>query len=343
MKRVCFVSAMVLSLAGAMVVQCFKKDANVPHPIPRQVKFDSSTTTQVMPGSDESGGGIEPRPLTDNGRQNRSYSLFELERLGRVPDDANERTWRLCEKTAWWGRRIDPSSFWSNRVIWLSSEAESEAHAHGRGYPPIPPDNRLFLDRSDSDKSNPVVTWEYRERSYYSSEREHAYWDWFQKNRPRPPEAIDRALDTASDEWMSIKRVTPIRPAGLKMPPPSIESSRSRLAARYIALGFPENAFSSTVLDWEYIRCKRMERETIVSEPDEFRRNMLLDVFNQHLACPSSLVESEPTVEEIRITTGWRAAYLRRLRREGTDESYIEAYKKAWNLLEDDLREEGEE
>ncbi len=73
------------------------------------------------------------------------YSLFQLEMLGRVPDDANERTWRLCEKTSWWGRRLDSTSFWSNRVVWLSQEAESEAHAHGRGYPPIPPSNTLFL------------------------------------------------------------------------------------------------------------------------------------------------------------------------------------------------------
>ena len=271
-----------------------------------------------------------------------NYSLFKLETLGRVPDDANERTWRLCEKTSWWGRRLDASSFWSNRVVWLSPEAESEAHAHGRGYPPIPPGNTLFLDRSDSDESHPVVTWEYRGRSYYSSGRENAYWDWFQKNRPRPPETIDGALDKASDEWMSIKHETAMRPAGLNIPPPSEESSRSWLATRYIALGFPENAFSSTVLDWEYIRCKRMEREKIVNDPDEFRRNMLLEIFNQHLACPSSFVESEPTDEEIRVTTGWRVDYLRRLRREGTDESYIEAYKKAWNLSEDDLKEAAE-
>ena len=271
------------------------------------------------------------------------YSLFQLEMLGRVPDDANERTWRLCEKTSWWGRRLDASSFWSNRVVWLSPEAESEAHAHGRGYPPIPPGNTLFLDRSDSDESHPVVTWEYRGRSYYSSGRENAYWDWFQKNRPRPPETIDGALDKASDEWMSIKHEPTMRPAGLTIPLPSIESRRSGLASRYVGLGFPKEAFSAITLDWEYVRSKRQERELIDSDLDAFRRNMLLEDFNQHLACPSSLVESDPTDEELRVTRGWRIDYLRRLRREGTDESYIEAYKKAWNLSEDDLREDVKE
>ena len=69
---------------------------------------------------------------------------------------------------------------------------------------------------------------------------------------------------------------------------------------------------------------------------------MLLETFNQHLACAESLVVSEPSDEEIRVTTGWRIEYLRRLRREGTDESYIEAYKKAWNLSENDLKEAAE-
>ena len=110
----------------------------------------------------------------------------------------------------------------------------------------------------------------------------------------------------------------------------------------YTEIGFPMEALEESVLDWEYVRCKRKERIAIVQEPDEYRRNILLETFNQRLACAESLVVSEPSDEEIRVTTGWRIAYLRRLRREGTDESYIEAYKKAWNLSEDDLREDEE-
>lgn len=340
MRKGCFASMILLSLAGVMLAFRVGKDRKIRNPDSCGTEASSINNDPVVLDTNESLPGVVSFPSAV--QTNKSFSFSELERLGRVPMGANERTWRLCEKTSWWGRRLDASSFWSNRVIWLSSEAESEAHAHGRGYPPIPPGDPLFWDRSDSDESNPVLTWEYHGRSYHSSERENAYWDWFQKNRPRPPEAIDRALRNASDEWMSIKHETTIRPHGLKIPPSSKEGSRSRLAARYVALGFPRNAFSSTVLDWEYIRCKRAEREEIVSDSDEFRRNLLLDDFNQHLACPSSFVESEPTDEEIRVTTGWRVDYLRRLRREGTDESYIEAYKKAWNLSEDDLKEAAE-
>ena len=177
------------------------------------------------------------------------YTLFELERSGRVPDGANERTWRACESTFWWGRRLDPDAFWSNRVVWLSREVEIAANRQGRRFPPIPSGDNRFSERSDRDHA-PLVTWDGIIRAYHSTERESAYWDWFGKHMPRPPDKIDRVLEQA--------------------------------------------------------------------------------------------VVSEPSDEEIRVTTGWRVDYLRRLRREGTDESYIEAYKKAWNLSEDDLKEAAE-
>ena len=269
------------------------------------------------------------------------YTLFELERSGRVPDGANGRTWRACESTFWWGKRLDPDAFWSNRVVWLSREVEIAANRQGRRFPPIPSGDNRFSERSDRDHA-PLVTWDGIIRAYHSSERESAYWDWFGKHMPRPPDKIDRVLERAVDEWMSIKNRTPSQPAGLKIPPPSKEDERSWLTERYTSLGFPKEAFSAEVLDWEYVRRKRKDRESILLEQDDFRRNMLLETFNQHLACAESLVVSEPSDEEIRVTTGWRIAYIRRLRREGTDESYIEAYKKAWNLSEEELEEESE-
>ena len=126
------------------------------------------------------------------------------------------------------------------------------------------------------------------------------------------------------------------------MPPTTMQELFSGLVDRFKGMGFPKEALSQEVLDWEYVRCKRVEWETIVREPNESVRKKLLKLFNRSLACSESLVVSDPSDEEIRVTTGWRIEYLRRLRREGTDESYIEAYKQAWNLSEDDLREEEE-
>ena len=269
------------------------------------------------------------------------YTLFELERSGRVPDGANGRTWRACESTFWWGKRLDPDAFWSNRVVWLSREVEIAANRQGRLFPPIPSGDNRFSERSDRDHA-PLVTWDGIIRAYHSSERESAYWDWFGKHMPRPPDTIDRVLERAVDEWMSIKNWKPSQPAGLKIPPTPKEERLSWMAKEYINQGFPKEAFSSGVLDWEYVRYKRKERIAVAQEPDESWRKTSLNRFDKTLVCSKSLVVSEPSDEEIRVTNGWRIEYLRRLRREGTDESYIEAYKKAWNLSEDDLREDAE-
>ena len=267
-------------------------------------------------------------------------SLLELEWLGHVPDGAGERTWRLCESTSWWGRRLDPAAFWSNRVVWLDFSARAEANAHGRLYPPIPMGDNRFLNRSDKDRSSVLVTWESRGRAYYSSEREHVYWDWFQKNMPQPPETIDWALERAGSEWASIKNRSSVSPPGMTIPPPSKEEQRVGMAAHYTCLGFPKEAFSDTVLDWEFVRCKRKELRQLLQSSGRTGSEMLLDHFKRTLGCSFELVDNPPSDEEVRVTTGWRIEYLRRLRREGKDESYIKAYKKAWGITEEQLRVE---
>jgi hypothetical protein len=46
------------------------------------------------------------------------------------------------------------------------------------------------------------------------------------------------------------------------------------------------------------------------------------------------LITEPLTPEQLREANAWKVAYLRRLRKEKTDESYITAYLKAWNLTE---------
>ena len=101
-------------------------------------------------------------------------------------------------------------------------------------------------------------------------------------------------------------------------------------------------AFSPEVIKWEYVSRKRHELQRILEQSNKPDFEGVLAYFKRTLECPFDIISMPPSAEEIRVTTGWRIEYLRRLRREGTDESYIEAYKKAWNLSEDDLREEEE-
>ena len=46
-----------------------------------------------------------------------------LEQLGRVPADADSTEWELAQRATWWGKRIDPSQFWSGRTLWCDSSA----------------------------------------------------------------------------------------------------------------------------------------------------------------------------------------------------------------------------
>ncbi|MEY4385366.1 MAG: hypothetical protein RLY20_649 [Verrucomicrobiota bacterium] len=41
--------------------------------------------------------------------------------------------------------------------------------------------------------------------------------------------------------------------------------------------------------------------------------------------------------DQLKAANAWKIAYLQHLRREKTDESYIHAYLKAWNLTEADV------
>ena len=285
----------------------------------------------------------ETNPLLTTVLLRDKPTLLELERLGRVPEGADERTWRLCESTSWWGKQLDSDAFWSNRVIWLSFEAEKDANSHGRLYPPIPPGETRFIDRSEIDRGgSPLQTWEIRCRAYYHSDRERVFWDWFSKNRPRSPDKIDQALSSAHRELMILQTMPLSRPTGLTIPLPSQDDEENVLSDEYVARGFPREAFSPKVIKWEYVSRKRHEYQRILEQPGNPEFATSLAHFTRTLECSVGLVENSPSDEELRVTRGWRIDYLRRLRREGTDESYIEAYKKAWNLSEDDLQEEKE-
>lgn len=113
-----------------------------------------------------------------------------LERLGQVPDDGDASDYKLAEKTSWWGRRLTPGPFWSNRVVWCDAVALSDARRRGRGYPPVPYEDPDLLDRSDVDRTGASASVEGPNIHYVSSSREAAFWDKFMKKHPHPPNQI---------------------------------------------------------------------------------------------------------------------------------------------------------
>jgi hypothetical protein len=45
-----------------------------------------------------------------------------------------------------------------------------------------------------------------------------------------------------------------------------------------------------------------------------------------------SFIVDELTSQQLQTANAWKIAYLRRLRREGVDEIYLNAYVRAWSL-----------
>ena len=273
----------------------------------------------------------------------RGVLKTELVSLPWTPTKALE-----SEHEPWWGQPFDSMSFWKDRPIWLDDEARSLALRRGRHYPPVPPQFASGIPQKVlvSDSS----TLECRMPRTYYTEEEARFWNKFAKSHPHPPEEIDRWLQHWSEMRVRAERIgIPRLPSGKELKTPgylnrkeprdTVEFARSDAAS----VSLPVEAATEKALYWEYVRGKRDEYETMVHTGRTIENDTGLKILITDLECPIELIRQPPSDEELRVTRGWRIDYLLRLRREGTDESYIEAYKNAWSLSEDDLREEEKE
>jgi hypothetical protein len=111
--------------------------------------------------------------------------LNYLEQNGEVPEDADHVDWQLAQQTSWWGKRLDPKTFWSGRVVWSDISARMAARKHGRFYPPIPYEDAKVSNHSDKDESASSGSVEGQFVGYYSSDREGAFWDRLTKPTSR--------------------------------------------------------------------------------------------------------------------------------------------------------------
>ena len=228
----------------------------------------------------------------------------------------------------------------------MDDESVGLANRRGRVYPPIPvqfASGRAYPQRI----SNPSSI-EYRMPHAFYTDEEERFWSAFSKRSPQPPESIDRWLKLWGERRVrSTKQQSILLPNGRQSRIPDHwkrkEPEETIAAARRDAQVFsmPFEVATKDALYWEYVRGKRIEYEK-AAENSPTGGGRGLERFLERLDCPAELIQNPPTDEELRVTRGWRIDYLRRLRSEGRDESYIEAYKKAWNLSEDDLREEKE-
>ncbi len=257
-----------------------------------------------------------------------------LERHGQVPEDADLSDWQLAQHTSWWGKPIDPDKFWSNRAVWCDSACMSSARRHGRAWPPIPAvySNLLgspvleMLGQTAGEIEGPGIR-------YAVSSRESAFWDHFIKSHPKPPEDLSAKQFQVSEEILSRRDFERYRSPS-PLPPEEIVRREQKAVREAINLGYPAEAFSDAALFWTYVLNKGddLKNKAQLRGGPTAATHLFDRVSIDHRLIIEPLSESQ-----LKVANAWKAAYLQRLRREKTDESYINAYLKAWNLSREEV------
>ncbi|MBM4163930.1 MAG: hypothetical protein FJ222_05760 [Lentisphaerae bacterium] len=241
----------------------------------------------------------------------------------------------MAEQTYWWGNRLEPRRFWADKVVWHDEVSESEAARHGRGYPPIPYDDPSLHNHSDRNThsdgiggpdSGPSIR-------YLYTERERAFWDKFTKTHPLPPTYIEReqrsyGRSMVHDQYLLAHDPTYAARLRLKSDAPqkTVEAARYHLRD----FGFPNEALTSNALFWAYVLEQRSEYQTMMSS---WRHHP--SVISNHIArlqVDPRLIIEPLTAEQTTQANAWKVEYLKRLKRDGIDDAYINAYLKAWKL-----------
>ena len=256
-----------------------------------------------------------------------------LELLGRIPDEADSVDVLLAQKTSWWGKRIDPKAFWHNRTVWLDRSACQEAMRHGRSYPPIPFDDPAVAGLDDTDSGGNGFEIEGPNISYVSSYRERAFWDRFVKTHPHPPDDITAWAEGQAASWLRYRQMPkddPEMAARLELTPERLNWMIEASTREAATFGYPVECLTPEAYYWIHVSKKREEYNALMADghTDHIRMTnffMSVHVDVEHVTGTLSTAEAQ-------LAREWKCAYVRRLRREHADESYISAYLSAWRL-----------
>jgi hypothetical protein len=166
---------------------------------------------------------------------------------------------------------------------------------------------------------------------YHDTNREGAFWDRFGREHPQPPGDLAKKQQEEA-EWLARarddleQRGNPGRLTKASL----AEMQQSRLQ-ELVDLGYPAEAFSDDALRAAYLaEMTAAYQSALAAEQSgnalpmkKFKRNARLDI---------NTVTQTMTEADSLALNAWKIAYLRRLRAQKTDESYITAYLQAWGL-----------
>jgi len=119
--------------------------------------------------------------------------------------------------------------------------------------------------------------------------------------------------------------------ARLRLTPKKIEEDREWGARQTQELGFPAEAFDEDALFWTHVMKKREEYESLVASGQNKNDTMLANFFRR-VYVDREYITKHLNDKDIAAANAWKITYLKRLRAEAADESYINAYLQAWNL-----------
>ena len=263
--------------------------------------------------------------------------LPRLEKLGEVPEHADELDWQAAQETTWWGKPLDPEKFWKGRVVWLDDSAAVAAAQHGRGYPPMPyVDSSLphFKDEGDVEEHTGVV--EGPTRVIHYSNKEAAFWNKFGRTHPRPPETLKREQLIVAQAILGIRRGFEKEGNLAHMTPDQLNGGEQLREKREIEAGYPPEAFSEDALLWTYILEMRRQYQELAHTAGA-TNDVSVQNFVLRLLVDTKYLTEPSDAEVLKLANAWKIAYLQRLRNEKVDESYISAYLKAWDLKPDEV------
>ena len=262
-----------------------------------------------------------------------------LEKLGYVPDDPDWTDYDLAEQTSWWGKKLDPKTFWEGRAVWNDKGAQFEAQRRGRYYPPMPYDDVSLSNRDDNDMKTDRDEYALREwqPDFKLSDREQTFWVQFWKTNPHTPEDIQRWLNDVANSWMKNKYYLENDPEMVKLlriKPKELTQDIASALRDTKNLGYPYECISPEAYLWEHVMQKRIEYEKLIAEGIKETSVSFKILFN-NVYVDHALITEPLTQEQSDAANAWKVQYLNRLRSEQWDESYINAYLQAWNLTEE--------
>jgi hypothetical protein len=329
MKRLLCVSLGLLALVVALVFWSRNKSSVAENEDAPLAQSTNSITlrSKKVPGTQSSA----EHSLAQRRLMDADTRLQLLEKLGAVPEAADDMDWKLAEQTSWWGKPLDSVAFWKDRVIWMGNAEIWEANRRGRAFPPLPNNAAPLPTDGAADRSVSYGV-EGPSRAYRLRAGESGFWSEFTMANPQPPERLALEQRSLAESIFQLQKASDTSGYPEKIPE-RIERRKKRAQE----LGFPVEGTSEEALFWSYVFAKREEYEKAREAAGNNPAGTYPDKIIAKAGVDAKYITEPLTSEQLAAANVWKISYLQRLRQENKDESYIQAYLKAWDLNEVDV------